>query len=100
MRREAREQSRSRAVRIARQQQHGLCSRLGVDIRAIDTGIRHDETEPVLDYQNARPPAHNASRLSQNDLDEPRVLLHFCGKALGAGRWHHRREVDVARLGL
>ena len=68
-------QARGRGVRIARQQQHRLGADIRIDVGAIDAGIRHDEAEPVLDDQHAWPVAHDAPRLAQNDLDQPRILV-------------------------
>ena len=46
-------------------------------IRLVHPGVRHDEAEPVLDDQNAAARPHDANRLRQDDLDEPRVLVDF-----------------------
>ena len=100
MRGEPIEQVGGRGIGIARQQQHRLRAQVGVDVGTIDAGIRHDEAEPMLDDQHAGPVANYPPRLSENDLDQPRVLVDFGGKRLRALRWLDVGEIDMAAFRL
>ena len=100
MRGEAIAQRRRGRVGIVRQQQHRLRSGRRVDVGAVDAGIRHDEAEPVLDDQHARPVPHDAARFPQNDLDQARVLVDLGREALRARRGPDAREIDVAPFRL
>ena len=94
-------QSPRGGIRIARQQQHGLGCDIRLDIGAIDARIRHDEAEPVLDDQHARPLAHHAPRFREDDFDQTRILVHLGGEFCRARRGANFCEIDVTpfRLG-
>ena len=80
-RRERRAQGLGAGVGIERQQQGPLDAiGLSADVRLIDAGIGHDETEPMLDDQYARPLPHDALRFRQDQLDEARILLDFASQ--------------------
>ncbi len=66
---------RPRRPGSSRQQQHRLRAGRRIDVGAVDAGIGHDEAEPMLDDQHARPLAHHAARFAQDDLDQARVLV-------------------------
>ncbi len=89
-----------RPVRVERQQQHPLGGIIGRDVRMIDTGIGHDETEPVLDDQQPRAAAHHPPQFGQHHLDKARVLVDLGGECHGRGRGPHRRDVDIPPLGF
>ena len=69
-------QARGAGIRILGQQQREVAARRIGDIGLIDSRVGHDEPESVLDNQDIFGGAHNAPRFAQNQLDEPRILLH------------------------
>src|ERR1700757_1234463 len=50
----------------------------------VDAGVGHDETEPVLDNQQARAMTDDPFRFGQHHLDKTRVLVDLGGERDGA----------------
>src|SRR5258705_8955611 len=67
---------------------------------AVYPSIRHDETEPMLDNQNARTLAHHPPGFAENYLDQPRVLGHFSGELLCLRGSAHVGKIHIAALGF
>jgi hypothetical protein len=66
----------------------------------IDAGVRHDETEAMLDDEHVHPMAHDPPRLRQDDLDQARVLVDESCELLGLRRWRDGADIDVAPFRL
>jgi len=66
----------------------------------IDTGIGHDETQPVLHDHQVRPATHHLYRIRQYYLDYPRILADLGRQRDRPGRWHNIRQINRTALGF
>ena len=70
------------------------------DVRVVDAGIGHHETEAMLDDQQTRAMADHPLRFGQHHLDKARVLVDLGGECDRALRRPHGRDIDITSLGL
>ena len=70
------------------------------NVRLVDAGVRHDETQPVRGDENAAAVAHHLLALGENHLDNPRILADGRCELDRARRRRDVPQIDVAPFRL
>jgi len=87
-------------VRVDWEEQHSLATVLGRDIRVVNAGIGHHESQTMLNDQQTRAMANYPLRFGQHHLDKARVLIDLGGERYRALRRLYGCDIDKTSLGL
>src|SRR5579862_4603817 len=93
-------QTSGAVIGIPGEQQHARIAPVGVNVGRIDTGVGQHEATNILDHDHACTHAQHLARLTEDDLDEPGVLVRDACELHGTRRRRDAAKTDHASFGF